>query len=211
MNRELTKKLLSLYRCTDEKKESMNCFMPMTWNNKKWCAATDAHQFIAIPENKDNELVEPEHKTVNIAAVIPTFDIKESVSIQNLISAFESIEFIKQEIGNECHTCDGLKVFYHDGHEYDCKTCNETGVIGTGMMQKVKNPKIIIQVGKAKFNSDRIKKLIEVINITNCQSLDIRYQKEPGLTMFELGNQILIGIASVYNSVDEDYQCVIVE
>lgn len=46
--------------------------------------------------------------------------------------------------------------------------------------------------------------MINVIDYTNCQRLEIRYQKEAGVTIFELGNQILIGIASKYELEDNE-------
>ena len=203
MNKEQTNKLLSMYREFDQR-ETMRHFMPVEWNGKKWCAATEGYHFILIPENDENKLEEPPCKTVDIATVVPEFNCITEISISNLKSTFESIPMVNKEITEECEACEGDKKFEHYGEWYDCKTCDEKGVVGIGKFENVKDPNTAIKIGLATFVSRFIKTLINVIDYTNCQRLEIRYQKETGVTIFELGNQILIGIASKYELYDNE-------
>ncbi len=195
MNKELTEKLLSMYRDIEGGKK-MRYFMPLEWNDKKWCAATDGHQFILIPENNENKLEKPPIETVNIAGIMPVFDWCVNVPIESIKDAYESIELIKEEITTECQACDGEGTFEHDGYDYDCKSCDEKGYIGTGKFEMIKNPDVVIRIGIANYANRFIKTLIDVCNITNCQRLEIRSQRDYGLTIFELGNQIIIGLMS---------------
>ena len=204
MNKEQTEKLLSMYR--EYSNEKMRHFMPVEWNGKNWCGATEGHHFILIPENDVNKLEEPPCITVDLARVIPEFNCLTEVPINNLKAVFEKIKIVKKEITQECDACDGDKKFEHYGEWYDCKSCDEKGVVGTGMFEKVKDPDTFIKIGLATFVSKFIKTLIDVIDYTNCQRLDIRYQNQKGIgvTIFELGNQMLIGISSKYEIEDNE-------
>lgn len=201
MTNEQTQKLLSMYREADSR-ETMSYFMPVEWNGKKWCAATQGNHFILIPENDKNKLQKPYFKTVDIAKIIPEFNCETEVSIGNLRSAFESIPIVDEEVTGDCDSCDGDGKFIHFGEWYYCKTCNETGEYKTGVFEKVEDPNVVIKIKLATFQNKFIKTLINVIDYTNCLSLKIRCQKEVGLTFFELGNGIFIGISSVYNLND---------
>ena len=54
----------------------------------------------------------------------------------------------------------------HYGEWYDCKTCDEKGVVGNGKFENVKDPNTAIKIGLATFVSRFINTLINVIDYT---------------------------------------------
>ena len=203
MNKELTEQLLSLY-IDKSQPVSMRDPMPVDWNDKKWCAATQGNHFIMIPANAENKVVEPDHRTVNIAAIIQPFNANIRISISALQVLYDSIPIIDQDIMEECEACDGETKFEHYGKWYKCKSCDFFGKVKTGS-ERVKDPGTCIKINQAIFSNRFIGTLLQVIKITNCQRLELRYSKEFGLNVFELGNQILIGIGSVYDLENNDH------
>lgn len=203
MNKELTIKLLSLYRELDNR-ETLKHFMPVRWNGKNWCGATEGHHFILIPENEENKVEQPPCTTVDIARIIPEFDCIITVPITELKSTYDSIPLVDEEITEECDCCEGVGRFEHYGHDYDCQSCDETGEIGTGRFEKVKDTTTDIKIGVSRFKPRFIKTLIEVVEYTNCQRLEIRRQKHNSLTIFELGNQILVGIMCLMDNDEHE-------
>jgi hypothetical protein len=195
MNKKLTEKLLSEYRATDGSIKLQH-FMPLDWNGRKWCSATDGHQFILIPENYENKLEMPPIETVNIAAIMPVFNLSQSIKNESLKNAFDKIPIIDSEITEECPACDGEGEFDHYGDTYICQRCDQTGLVGTGRFEKVKHPDYVIKVGSAIFKGDFINKLVNVYKLTEAKNILIVFQEKEGLTVFELDNKIIVGIMS---------------
>lgn len=195
MSKELTNKLLSLYRDLNAR-EGMRYFMPIEWDGRKWCSATEGHHLILIPETEENKLEPPPCKPVNVAGVIPKFDCKIQVPLKTLKNIYNEIPLITQEVTEECEVCDGDGKFEHYGEWYNCKTCKESGVVATGEFKKVKDPNIFIGIGCTSYESKFIDTLIKVLDFTNCTDVCIRYQKVTGITIFELDNGIIIGICA---------------
>lgn len=192
MNREKTERLLSLYRKFEKHRETLHYYIPTVWDNKCWIGATDGTQFILIPENEDNKQPQPECKTVNIASIMPVLDIHIPLNKENLINTYNSIEVVDVEITNECEACDGYGEFDHYGETYDCKSCDETGIIKTGRFFKAKDPKILIQIGISPFKINIIENILKVIAVANIKQLTIKSEKVAGLSALQ-ADDIIIG------------------
>jgi len=54
MERQLTEKLLSLYRDLDCERDRLRHFMPTVLNGKKYCAATTPHNYIFTKRRNNN-------------------------------------------------------------------------------------------------------------------------------------------------------------
>jgi hypothetical protein len=135
---------------------------------------------------------------------MPVLDCRIDIPIANLKDAYESIPMVKQEITHECDACDGDGKFDHYGETYECKTCDETGEVGTGRFETVKDPDTKLIIGEACFTNRLVKTLIDAVDYTKCVSLQIRSQKAVGLTVFELDEKILIGIMSNLELADDE-------
>ena len=170
-------------------------FTPIEWSNKKWCAGAISKALILIPENEYNKLPEPEEKQPDFAAIIPSYNTNMPIAINALIEGIDDIAFVPMEELVECDICDGKKRFLHGTKYYNCKECDETGAVSTGIQENVKDPKTGIKIKGHIFDPNHIDFLVSIIKFSKTEKLRIVYtdgNKEFTKVLFELDDSILI-------------------
>lgn len=192
LTKEFTNHLLSMFVGNDELRESLNQYFTIDWLNKKWCCSTDAHSLIIIPENEDNKLPEPKLRPPDAVRVIPEFSIDEKIDIADLKKQYDDIEMVKNELTDLCEACEGVGRFEHFDIWYDCETCDETGESGTGVFEDVKNPDKHIVIGEALFAHFQIKRIIDVIDLTESDELTLLSKGKHSTHLFKLNIGIYI-------------------
>jgi hypothetical protein len=202
MKRELTEKLLKSFQRSDPYRSSLDHFMPIEFEGKKYCVATSAHHFIMIPETKENKLNKPGGKVVNFAGILKPLDLNIKFPVKSLVDAYDSIEIVERDITEECPSCDGEGTFEHCGIDYDCQYCDGDGNYKTGKKETVKDPDARLLINDKRIKPEFIKDIINVISQVDGKVLSVRYSAF--MSIFELDGSILFGVMEcVHESKDK--------
>lgn len=130
----------------------------------KYLCATDGFMIVLFPETENNKIENDTYfKPVDINKIIPkVFSNDIEVDFDSILKLYSEVNIVKQEIINECESCEGDKKFEHFGEWYECKRCNETGVMKTGSFEDVKNPNSVFVFKEHHMSIKRIEKVIYI-------------------------------------------------
>jgi hypothetical protein len=206
MNLELTHKLMRPYLCADGR-EKLSDIFPAEYLSKLWNCATDALQFIMVRVTAENIIASPNHAFPTLTGVIPEYNMNRSLSVDVFQEAYKNIPIIEQEITFKCDSCDGDGRFFHSGHHYKCKSCDQTGKVGIGKMESVKDPSYSITINNVKHNPALIAQMLCVAESLDLTQIEVKYiaaADYPKASIFHLGQDVIVGIIGKPKSFNSD-------
>ncbi len=186
------------------------------YKEREYYAATNGWCFIFVPATEQNhidqdDLTHNDSLSKRMVEVIPELMMDYPLSIEKVIRTHASIEVIQQDVQHECESCEGNTKFKHHDHWYACKQCNETGTVKTGETEMVKNPLIAMQLFEDGpiFNSRFVLDMLNAMySLGNRETLKVKASAQNGLTVFEIGESILIGLSAIPEISKHEYTVV---
>lgn len=146
---------------------------PFSQNLKigKHICATDGKKLILYPDKGENFIDEVEGiKPPNIDGILPDF-YPIDLDFDNLKKLYGDVPTIERNVREECESCDGDGSFKHYGHTYYCKSCNESGVIETSFIEKIKSPDFVFKFQNSLVEIEKISALMEVYGLLKKESV----------------------------------------
>lgn len=127
MEKETIDKLLHMF--VDPEREKIKHPFPCgEWQGKEWVCATDGHCMILVPRALAMKYGEVE-QSPDAIRILPPIEVDEPVPMEALEVAIRKIDMVTYPVTEKCDVCEGAGMFEHGSHRYNCKECDETGVI----------------------------------------------------------------------------------
>lgn len=195
MNKETALQILRNF--LDHSRENLSYVFSQELTIGKYLCATDARTVVLIPETEENKIENvPGILPPNVNGILKDFSNPITLDFNVLKSIYDAIPIIERNKTYDCICCEGDGKFYHYGHWYDCKACNETGQIEGSLTEKVKEPKTALVFNDCIISVEKIEGIFFVKKfIPEPIEFKILFSS-PVITWFQL-NDIIIGIAAL--------------
>lgn len=194
-----------LYNFVD--RENPSLYKPFSQELKigKYICATNGYIVVLIPENKINKIKEINTKAPKIDNILPKFIDNIELDFNIIINAYKNIPIKEYEIEHLCDSCDGDGKFEHYGHFYECKECNEKGIVKTGRFEKDRNRFACFAFKAIEIEIKYIEKLIKVYLYKKEQ-----LKSDPKFKILNIGrviwfsiDNILVALSPMYKDIED--------
>jgi hypothetical protein len=205
MTTEETYRLLRKFISTDIIHRNMDNPFITECRLGKFYTATNGRKVLLLPVNGllNEEGLSDKHPAVD--KIIPSiFELDVNIDINALTETFNGVETIDIPNTEECESCDGMGSFTHWGNSYDCKNCDEKGVVQLSSTYKGKDPKYCFEYEGKYIQVDYIENLMEIISLVSKykEVFTLKLLSNKGIFWFQI-NDIYFGLCPIFEPTDK--------
>lgn len=204
LDKEKTIDLLNEYRSKDGMRPTLASIFPVKYRRKEWMCASNGHEILMILKNGQNSIPAPEHKTPDVADILPKKWEKVKTPMELLEIPYHSAPIEDVDEQTTCSSCEGSGEFDHDGENYECRKCAETGQMYTGYSKEVRGHDHLVHLDRdPPLDFKLYNRMLAVIRHLSPDSICYLRQKEKRLLHgFMMEDQVLIWMAGMIYVAD---------
>ena len=206
LDKATTETLLNGYRSRDGMKTNLSSIFPVSYRGKEWMCASNGREILMILKNDQNDIPAPEHKTPDVAAILPT-DWEEVETPMDLLEIpYHDAPMKEVDDTCTCSSCDGKGEFEHDGETYECRKCGETGQMYTGFTKEVRGYDHLVHLDRdPPLDFKLYERFLAVIRLLSPDRICFLRQKGNHMIHgFMMEDQVLIWMAGMGNVEDHN-------